>query len=135
MSESTKSPLSTAAHAAAPGDAVPGTADPVTGGISRKGLSVGTVGVLGALVMGISCIAPAYTFTAAVGPTASVVGAQIPAVILLGFLPMLLRAVGSATDPTVVVDRLLGVREVFGDDLPASDVFRDLLVTHLKELM
>ena len=49
--------------------------------------------------------------------------------------PVLLRAVDSATDPTVVVDRLLGVREVFGDDLPASDVFRDLLVTHLKELM
>ena len=34
----------------------------VTTGISRKGLSVGTVGVLGALVMGISCIAPAYTY-------------------------------------------------------------------------
>jgi fructuronate reductase len=49
--------------------------------------------------------------------------------------PVLHRAVDSATDPTAVADRLLGVREVFGDDLPASDVFRDLVVAHLKELM
>ncbi|QDE35671.1 APC family permease [Microbacterium foliorum] len=66
----------------------------VTTGISTKGLSAGTVGLIGAVVIGISCIAPAYTFTAAVGPTASEVGAQIPAVILLGFIPMLLVAFG-----------------------------------------
>jgi amino acid transporter len=64
------------------------------GGISKKGLSAGTVGLIGAVVIGISCIAPAYTFTAAVGPTASVVGAQIPAIILVGFIPMLLVAFG-----------------------------------------
>lgn len=68
--------------------------DSVTGGISRKGLSVGTVGLLGAIVMGISCIAPAYTFTAGVGPTASAVGTQVPAVLLVGFIPMLLVAFG-----------------------------------------
>jgi hypothetical protein len=45
-----------------------------TGGLSSKGLSAGTIGLIGAVVIGISCIAPAYTFTAAVGPTASVVG-------------------------------------------------------------
>ncbi|MEV4775666.1 APC family permease [Microbacterium sp. LWH12-1.2] len=66
----------------------------VTGGISRKGLSAGTVGLIGAIVIGISCIAPAYTFTAAIGPTASEVGAQIPAIILVGFIPMLLVAFG-----------------------------------------
>lgn len=66
----------------------------VTTGISSKGLSAGTVGLLGAIVIGISCIAPAYTFTAAVGPTASTVGAQIPAIILVGFIPMLLVAFG-----------------------------------------
>lgn len=66
----------------------------VTGGISRKGLSVGTVGLLGAIVMGISCIAPAYTFTAGVGPTASAVGTQVPAILLVGFIPMLLVAFG-----------------------------------------
>ena len=64
------------------------------GGISSKGLSAGTIGLLGAVVIGISCIAPAYTFTAAIGPTASVVGAQIPAIILIGFIPMLLVAFG-----------------------------------------
>ncbi|MDF2563252.1 MAG: amino acid transporter, partial [Microbacterium sp.] len=66
----------------------------VTTGISTKGLSAGTVGLIGAVVIGISCIAPAYTFTAAVGPTASEVGAQIPAIILVGFIPMLLVAFG-----------------------------------------
>ncbi len=64
------------------------------GGLSKKGLSAGTVGLIGAIVIGISCIAPAYTFTAAIGPTASVVGAQIPAIILVGFIPMLLVAFG-----------------------------------------
>jgi amino acid transporter len=68
--------------------------EPVTTGISTKGLSAGTVGLIGAIVIGISCIAPAYTFTAAVGPTASTVGAQIPAIILVGFIPMLLVAFG-----------------------------------------
>ncbi len=65
-----------------------------TGGLSSKGLSAGTIGLIGAVVIGISCIAPAYTFTAAVGPTASVVGAQIPAIVLVGFIPMLLVAFG-----------------------------------------
>ena len=68
--------------------------EPVTTGISSKGLSAGTVGLIGAIVIGISCIAPAYTFTAAVGPTASTVGPQIPAIILVGFIPMLLVAFG-----------------------------------------
>ncbi len=68
--------------------------DPVTGGISRKGLSVGTVGVLGALVMGISCIAPAYTYTAGIGGAVGAVGYQVPAILLLGFIPMLLVAFG-----------------------------------------
>ncbi|QYG12993.1 APC family permease [Microbacterium sp. PAMC22086] len=66
----------------------------VTTGISTKGLSAGTVGLIGAVVIGISCIAPAYTFTAAVGPVASTVGSQIPAIILVGFIPMLLVAFG-----------------------------------------
>ncbi|MBN9223994.1 MAG: amino acid transporter [Microbacterium sp. SCN 70-27] len=65
-----------------------------SGGLSAKGLSAGTIGLIGAVVIGISCIAPAYTFTAAVGPTASAVGAQIPAIILVGFIPMLLVAFG-----------------------------------------
>ncbi|MDQ1130757.1 APC family permease [Microbacterium sp. SORGH_AS_0888] len=77
----------------APERSVPAS-DPVTGGLSRKGLSAGTVGLIGAVVIGISCVAPAYTFTAAVGPTASAVSTQVPAVILVGFIPMLLVAFG-----------------------------------------
>ncbi|PRB07038.1 APC family permease [Microbacterium sp. MYb64] len=69
------------------------TLDSVTG-ISKKGLPTGTVGVLGALVIGISTCAPAYTLTAAVGPAASEVGYQTPAIFLMGFIPMLLVALG-----------------------------------------
>lgn len=65
-----------------------------TGGLSKKGLSAGTVGLIGAVVIGISCIAPAYTLTAALGPTVSAVGVQVPAIILVGFIPMLLVAFG-----------------------------------------
>ncbi len=39
-------------------------------GLSEKGLKAGSVGLIGAVVIGISCIAPAYTLTAALGPTA-----------------------------------------------------------------
>ena len=63
-------------------------------GISKKGLSAGSVGLIGAIVIGISCIAPAYTLTAALGPTVSEVGEQVPAIILVGFIPMLLVAFG-----------------------------------------
>lgn len=69
------------------------TLDSATG-ISRKGLPSGTVGVMGALVIGLSTCAPAYTLTAAVGPAASQVGLQTPAIFLMGFLPMLLVALG-----------------------------------------
>src|SRR6478736_5839883 len=63
-------------------------------GLSEKGLKAGTVGLIGAVVIGISCIAPAYTLTAALGPTVSEVGFQVPGIILLGFVPMLLVAFG-----------------------------------------
>jgi amino acid transporter len=63
-------------------------------GISSKGLSAGSVGLIGATVIGISCIAPAYTLTASLGPTAAAVGTQMPGIFLVGFLPMLLVALG-----------------------------------------
>ena len=59
-----------------------------------KGLAGNTVGLLGATVIGVSCVAPAYTLTAALGPIVSVVGVQTPAILLIGFLPMLLVAMG-----------------------------------------
>ena len=63
-------------------------------GLSAKGLSAGSVGLLGATVIGISCIAPAYTLTASLGPTAAEVGTQMPGIFLVGFIPMLLVALG-----------------------------------------
>jgi amino acid transporter len=68
-------------------------ADAATG-LSAKGLSAGSVGLLGATVIGISCIAPAYTLTASLGPTVAAVGTQMPGIFLVGFLPMLLVALG-----------------------------------------
>ena len=65
-----------------------------TGGLSEKGLSAGSIGLLGATVIGISCIAPAYTLTASLGPTVAAVGTQLPAIFLVGFIPMLLVALG-----------------------------------------
>ena len=75
-------------HAA---EKIPGAKDAA---ISAKGLSAGTVGLVGAVVIGVSTIAPAYTLTASLGPTVSAVGVQVPAVILVGFIPMLLVALG-----------------------------------------
>lgn len=63
-------------------------------GLSAKGLSAGSIGLLGATVIGISCIAPAYTLTASLGPTAAEVGTQMPGIFLVGFIPMLLVALG-----------------------------------------
>lgn len=79
------------------------TLDSVTG-ISKKGLPAGQVGVLGALVIGLSVCAPAYTLTAAVGPAASEVGYQTPAIFLMGFIPMLLVALGYRSLNTAMPD-------------------------------
>ncbi|MDJ0357612.1 APC family permease [Paenarthrobacter sp. PH39-S1] len=63
-------------------------------GLSEKGLKAGSVGLIGAVVIGVSCIAPAYTLTAALGPTVAEVGVHLPAIFLVGFIPMLLVALG-----------------------------------------
>lgn len=63
-------------------------------GPSSKGLSVGKVGVIGGAVIGVSTIAPAYTLTSGLGPTVSEVGLQTPAILLIGFIPMLLVLFG-----------------------------------------
>jgi amino acid transporter len=77
--------------------------DAVTG-LSRKGLPRGQIGVLGALVVGISTCAPAITLTASVGPAASIVGDQTPAIFLVGFIPMLLVAFGYRALNTAMPD-------------------------------
>lgn len=65
-----------------------------SGSLSSKGLSVGKVGSIAGAVIGISCIAPAYTMTSGLGPTVSEVGFQVPAILLVGFVPMLLVLFG-----------------------------------------
>ena len=63
-------------------------------GITAKGLKVGKVGVIGGAIVGVGCIAPAYTLTSGLGPTVSEVGLQTPAILLVGFVPMLLVLFG-----------------------------------------
>ncbi len=65
-----------------------------TTGLSSKGLGAGSIGILGATVVGLSCIAPLYTLTASLGPTVGAVGTQMPGIFLVGFIPMLLVALG-----------------------------------------
>ncbi|WP_462380832.1 APC family permease [Pseudomonas sp. Marseille-QA0892] len=62
--------------------------------LSTKGLAQGKVGLLACIVLGISTIAPVYTLTGALGPTVREVGVYLPAVFIVGFLPMLLVALG-----------------------------------------
>jgi amino acid transporter len=57
-----------------------------------KGLRHDSVGLLASIVLGVSCVAPAYAITATLGPTVTEVGLQMPAVFLAGFVPMLLVA-------------------------------------------
>lgn len=84
--------MSTAPASSAPPK---GASGPKTGPErSSKGLARGQIGILGATVIGVSCIAPAYTLTSGLGPTISTVGTQVPAILLLGFIPMLLVAFG-----------------------------------------
>lgn len=64
------------------------------GNVSKKGLGQGTVSTFGAVIVGLSCCAPAYTMTAALGPAASWVNDQLPAIFLVGFIPMFLVAMG-----------------------------------------
>jgi len=59
-----------------------------------KGLRAGQIGLITAIVIGVSTIAPAYVITSTLGPTAEVVGTHLPAIFLIGFIPMFLVALG-----------------------------------------
>ena len=52
------------------------------------------MGMLAIVTRGVSTIAPAYALTATMGPTAAVAGNHMPAVFLVGFIPILLVALG-----------------------------------------
>lgn len=71
-----------------------GNADAGPGTVSSKGLEAGSLGLVAIVTLGISCVAPAYALTATMGPTIGIVGTQLPAIFIVGFLPMLLVALG-----------------------------------------
>ncbi|GAB3254997.1 APC family permease [Arthrobacter pigmenti] len=64
------------------------------GGISEKGLAKGQLGLLAVIVIGISTIAPAYVLTSSLGPTVQAIGVHLPAIFIVGFIPMFLVALG-----------------------------------------
>lgn len=63
-------------------------------GLAPKGLANGNVGMFGAITMGISCVAPAYSLSASLGQIAATSALQTPLIILAGFIPMMLVAFG-----------------------------------------
>ena len=60
--------------------------------VHAKGLSQNSVGLIGGIILAISCVAPAYTLTATIGLLANDVGVKTPAIFLLGFIPMFFAA-------------------------------------------
>lgn len=65
-----------------------GSPPPSTG----KGLRSGSVGLLAAVALGLSSVAPAYSIAVTLGLVTLVVGHLAPAALLLGFVPILLTA-------------------------------------------
>ena len=63
-----------------------------TADVHEKGLSGGSVGLLGSVTLGVSSVAPAYTFTATLGLVVAAVGVKMPAIFIAGFVPMFLTA-------------------------------------------
>ncbi|MFP5314615.1 MAG: APC family permease [Actinomycetes bacterium] len=61
---------------------------------SGKGLKTGQLGLLAVVVIGISTIAPAYVLTSTLGPTVQSIGVHLPAIFIVGFIPMFLVALG-----------------------------------------
>ena len=59
---------------------------------TEKGLRSNSVGLLGAVALGLSAVAPAYSFAITLGLVVMVVGQLAPAALLLGFVPILLTA-------------------------------------------
>lgn len=60
--------------------------------LKEKGLSRNSLGVFGSVVLGISCVAPAYTLSATIGILVTQAGYKTAVVIFAGFLPMFFAA-------------------------------------------
>lgn len=70
------------------------TQTPTPGASASKGLSSGRVTLFSSIIIGISVVAPAYSLSGALGPVAAEAGTYMPAMFLIGFIPMLLVAIG-----------------------------------------
>lgn len=60
--------------------------------VQDKGLAAGSVGMLGATVMGLASTAPVFSLAVTIGFVASVAGVKAPACMLIAFVPMLFCA-------------------------------------------
>jgi amino acid transporter len=60
--------------------------------VSPKGLARGQLGLLAIVIIGISTIAPAYVLTSTLGLTVAEIGVYLPAIFIVGFIPMFLVA-------------------------------------------
>lgn len=60
--------------------------------VFNKGLKVGALGLLSAVVIGVASTAPGYSLAASLGFVSEVVGDQAPAVLIISFVPMLFIA-------------------------------------------
>jgi amino acid transporter len=60
--------------------------------LQEKGLSGNSVGLIGGIILAISCVAPAYTLTATIGLLAAEAGTKIPLIFIGGFIPMFFAA-------------------------------------------
>lgn len=61
-------------------------------GLTTKGLAAGKVGTFSGAILGISSVAPGYTLTASIGLIVAAVGLKMPAILIVGFIPMFLTA-------------------------------------------
>lgn len=60
--------------------------------LHEKGLSGNSVGLLGGIILAISCVAPAYTLTATIGLLGTSNGFKMPIIFIAGFIPMFFAA-------------------------------------------
>ena len=60
--------------------------------VPDKGLAAGSIGVIGATVMGLASTAPVFSLAATIGFVAAVAGVKAPACMLIAFVPMLFTA-------------------------------------------
>jgi amino acid transporter len=65
-----------------------------TGGlpVTYKGLRSGTISLAGNVVIAVSAVAPAYSLAATLAAVVAVAGAKTPALLIIGFVPMMLIA-------------------------------------------